>query len=126
VDVPFRLGTTCDRAACSMDKNGPTSFPLGLMTPMVPAIVNNSRLFVEANVKPDQTDILYQSEREYTTGLSGDGGVGQGGRRLSPLAPLSSEVIRGAGLRRRTHAAAIQATGAGGRYPSELCGRIVL
>jgi hypothetical protein len=35
--VLVRPGTTRESAACSIDKKGPTSLPLGLMTPMVPA-----------------------------------------------------------------------------------------
>ena len=35
--VLARSVTTCDSAACSIGRNGPTSLPLGLMTPMVPA-----------------------------------------------------------------------------------------
>src|SRR5438105_4703631 len=34
-----RLGTIWERAACSIGKNGPTSWPLGLITPIVPASV---------------------------------------------------------------------------------------
>src|SRR5882757_3661993 len=41
-------GTTCERAACSIDRNGPTSLPLGLKTPMVPAITRNKKLLVQA------------------------------------------------------------------------------
>ena len=33
--VLLRSVTTCERAACSIDRNGPTSFPLGLITPIV-------------------------------------------------------------------------------------------
>ncbi len=80
----------------------------------------------KTTIASDQTGILYQSDREYTTRLSGDGGLGQGGRRLSPLAPVSTAEAHGVVPRSRTHAAALQVTGAGGRYPSELCGRTVL
>lgn len=52
ISVRFRSGTTCDRAACSMDRNGPTSLPLGLVTPIVPATNSRSRLLVTANVTP--------------------------------------------------------------------------
>src|SRR5258708_10936954 len=45
-------GTTCERAACSIDRNGPTSLPLGLKTPMVPAITRNKKLLVQAKARP--------------------------------------------------------------------------
>src|SRR5947208_13421150 len=35
--------STCDSAACSIGRNGPTSLPLGLMTPIVPATIRNTR-----------------------------------------------------------------------------------
>jgi hypothetical protein len=44
--------TTCARAACSIDRNGPTSLPLGLTTPMVPAITRNKKLLVKAKARP--------------------------------------------------------------------------
>src|SRR2546426_8227697 len=36
----------------SIGRNGPTSLPLGLMTPIVPATTRNTRLLVEANATP--------------------------------------------------------------------------
>ena len=47
-----RLGTTCESAACSIDRNGPTSLPLGLITPIVPATIRSTRLAVQANATP--------------------------------------------------------------------------
>src|SRR6478752_5800052 len=46
--------TTCESAACSIDRNGPTSLPLGLTTPIVPAITRNKKLLVQANERPAQ------------------------------------------------------------------------
>ena len=48
-------GTTWARAACSIGKNGPTSFPLGLMTPIVPATTRSRKSRVQANVTPAAT-----------------------------------------------------------------------
>ena len=39
--VLVRSVTTCESAACSIGRNGPTSCPLGLMTPMVPATTSS-------------------------------------------------------------------------------------
>jgi hypothetical protein len=50
--VLARSLTACDSAACSIDRNGPTSFPLGLITPIVPAISRSQRLLVDANATP--------------------------------------------------------------------------
>ena len=36
--------TTCESAACSIDRNGPTSLPLGLTTPIVPAITRKQEV----------------------------------------------------------------------------------
>ncbi len=44
--------TTCASAACSIDRNGPTSLPLGLTTPIVPAITRNKKLLVQAKARP--------------------------------------------------------------------------
>src|SRR5260370_23890593 len=44
--------TTCASAACSINRNGPTSLPLGLTTPIVPAITRNKKLLVQAKAKP--------------------------------------------------------------------------
>src|ERR1700692_173353 len=44
--------TTCASAACSIDKNGPTSLPLGLTTPIVPAMTRNKKLLVKAKARP--------------------------------------------------------------------------
>src|SRR5712671_5538440 len=44
--------TTCESAACSIDRNGPTSLPLGLTTPIVPAITRNKKLLVQAKATP--------------------------------------------------------------------------
>ena len=53
--VLVRLGTTWARTACSMDRNGPTSFPLGLTTPIVPAMARNRKLLVQAKANPAPT-----------------------------------------------------------------------
>ena len=45
-------GTTCAGAACPIDRNGPTSLPLGLTTPIVPAITRNKKLLVNAKARP--------------------------------------------------------------------------
>jgi hypothetical protein len=50
--VRARSGTTCDSAACSIERNGPTSCPLGLITPIVPASTNSHIWCVAANVTP--------------------------------------------------------------------------
>ena len=50
--VLVRSVTTCESAACSIDRNGPTSLPLGLMTPMVPASTRSQRLPVDAKTSP--------------------------------------------------------------------------
>jgi len=44
--------TTCASAACSIDRNGPTSLPLGLTTQIVPAITRNKKLLVQAKATP--------------------------------------------------------------------------
>src|SRR6266702_8960177 len=44
--------TTCASAACSIDRNGPTSLPLGLTTPIVPAMTRNKKLFVKPKARP--------------------------------------------------------------------------
>jgi hypothetical protein len=41
-----RSRTTCASTACSIGRNGPTSLPLGLITPIVPAMIKNTRLWV--------------------------------------------------------------------------------
>ncbi len=51
-DVLSRLGNTCESAACSIERKGPTSWPLGLITPSVPAMVNTQKFLVMANVRP--------------------------------------------------------------------------
>src|SRR6266567_4960011 len=50
--VLFDAETTWARAACSIDKNGPTSLPLGLMTPIVPATTRKRKLLVNAKARP--------------------------------------------------------------------------
>src|SRR6059058_1068887 len=51
-DVLIEDDTTCARAACSIDRNGPTSLPLGLTTPIVPAMTRNKKLLVKAKARP--------------------------------------------------------------------------
>ena len=48
-------GTTWASAACSIGKNGPTSLPLGLITPIVPATTRSRKSRVQANVTPAAT-----------------------------------------------------------------------
>ena len=50
--VRARSGMTDDSAACSTERNGPTSFPLGLMTPIVPATRSSQKRLVDANAMP--------------------------------------------------------------------------
>jgi hypothetical protein len=50
--VRRRSSTTWASAACSIDRNGPTSLPLGLMTPMVPVMSSSQKLPVAANTAP--------------------------------------------------------------------------
>jgi hypothetical protein len=47
-----REGTICDRAACSVERKGPTSLSLGLMTPIEPARIKKNRFRVDANATP--------------------------------------------------------------------------
>jgi hypothetical protein len=42
----------CDRAACSIERKGPTSLPLGLITPIVPATIKKNRFRVNAKARP--------------------------------------------------------------------------
>src|SRR5690348_10984996 len=53
-NVPVRAEgeTTSESAACSTARNGPTSLPLGLITPMVAATRSAAKLCVAANTKP--------------------------------------------------------------------------
>src|SRR5258708_32858403 len=51
-EVLVEAETTCASAACSIDRNGPTSLPLGLTTPIVPAMTRNKKLFVKAKARP--------------------------------------------------------------------------
>src|SRR3972149_1265499 len=53
--VRCESGTIWERAACSMERNGPTSFPLGLRTPTKAAAPISHRLSVEANTTPAKT-----------------------------------------------------------------------
>ena len=45
-------GTACDRAACSMARKGPTSYPLGLMTPIVAAARRTTNRSVPMKTRP--------------------------------------------------------------------------
>src|SRR3989304_6303220 len=53
--VRWESGTIWERAACSMERNGPTSFPLGLTTPPKAAAPISHRLSVEASTTPAKT-----------------------------------------------------------------------
>ncbi len=55
VAVRRRSGTTCESAACSMARNGPTSLPVGEMTPMIPATMSSATTSVPANASPAMT-----------------------------------------------------------------------
>jgi hypothetical protein len=46
---------SCDSPACSMERNGPTSLPLGLMTPMMAAAMRSSGRRVSRNATPPTT-----------------------------------------------------------------------
>ena len=46
--------TMCESAACSTDRNGPTSFPLGLMTPMVAARSSSNKVAGRGEHDPGQ------------------------------------------------------------------------
>jgi hypothetical protein len=46
------LGMTWDSAACSIARNGPTSLPLGLMTPIVAARMSRIRWCAKAKTIP--------------------------------------------------------------------------
>jgi len=50
--VRFSSDIICERAACSIDRNGPTSLPVGLMTPIIAAINNKKKLLVELKTTP--------------------------------------------------------------------------
>ena len=50
--VLVRSVTTCESAACSIDRNGPTSPPLGLITPIVPARRSSHQFPVDAKTRP--------------------------------------------------------------------------
>ena len=50
--VRARSGITDDSAACSTERKGPTSFPLGLMTPIVPATRSSQKRLVDAKAIP--------------------------------------------------------------------------
>jgi hypothetical protein len=45
-------------------RKGPTSFPLGLITPIVPATIKKSRLCVEAKAMPAPGKLLEKMENE--------------------------------------------------------------
>ena len=47
-----RSVTTCERAACSIGRNGPTSWPLGLITPIVATSRSSQKLTRDANTSP--------------------------------------------------------------------------
>src|SRR3989304_718874 len=53
--VRWESGTIWERAACSMERKGPTSFPLGLRTPTGAAAPTSHRLWVEASTTPAKT-----------------------------------------------------------------------
>src|SRR3990172_8031142 len=53
--VRWESGTIWERAACSMERNGPTSFPPGLRTPTKAAAPISHRLSVEASTTPAKT-----------------------------------------------------------------------
>ena len=44
--------TISERPACSMERNGPTSYPLGLMAPMIAVSKSTQKLRVSANTAP--------------------------------------------------------------------------
>src|ERR1700756_2096728 len=50
--VLFEAETTWASAACSMNKNGPTSLPLGLITPTVPATTRKKKFRVITKASP--------------------------------------------------------------------------
>src|SRR5437762_2610944 len=53
--VLFSPEAMCDSAACSMDKKGPTSFPLGLITPIVAATSSTTQFLDNTKTTPANT-----------------------------------------------------------------------
>ena len=69
-------GMSWVRAACSMDRNGPISLPLGLMTPMMAAAVSSSGLRVSRKTTPAST-ISSGAEQQHPAAADPVSGGGQ-------------------------------------------------
>ena len=53
--VRARSATICDSAACSTARNGPTSLPLGLITPIVAVSTRTQKSGVTTKTTPART-----------------------------------------------------------------------